>query len=420
MSIPGKVLYVVQPYFFAHNHIHRLKIDALRAAGIDAEVLSFIPPDLYRDHAVRYEDFQRRGLARAVPLRSANPGKQGRQILWYLLREVLRHRHVLAHVLRFDLAPFVRFRRLPWVGRRLGLVLEYEGDVSSEHEYVQLHNGAVSESRREEIGAECRRILAQETSLLQSVDGAVLISPEHVALWNDRLGRPLHAVAVPPLFENRFVFSSESRQRIRQELRLDDRFVLAYSGNVLCPWQRFGSACRLVSGLLGRGYPVHLLALVRGDDHELARTFIDRQGIAHATTLMWCPPDEVPGYLSAADFGLFLRKRHTMNIVTTSAKLGEYLACGLPLITTGNNAVYNGFIRDHEAGIFVDDSATIDANFEAGWNRLLTCSRDAVWRQHLSSKTHEFFLELHNPFRRYVGFIGDMLQGIGQGEHFHE
>ena len=44
--------------------------------------------------------------------------------------------------------------------------------------------------------------------------------------------------------------------------------------------------------------------------------------------------DEINGYLNASDIGIVLRDSHNMNRVVTSGKLLDYLACGLPIITT--------------------------------------------------------------------------------------
>ena len=46
------------------------------------------------------------------------------------------------------------------------------------------------------------------------------------------------------------------------------------------------------------------------------------------------PNNEMINYLSAADLGISLRDFHPMNSIVTSGKIIDYLACGLPVITT--------------------------------------------------------------------------------------
>jgi glycosyltransferase involved in cell wall biosynthesis len=108
-------------------------------------------------------------------------------------------------------------------------------------------------------------------------------------------------------------------------------------------------------------------------------------------------------YLSAADIALFLRHNHTMNQVVTSGKLGEYLAAGLPVVTTGANTdMLNNFIRLRRAGAFIPDSLQLSDENKQEISNLLQLSKSVHWRIDLSECSDRYFnLEL-NFFRGYL------------------
>jgi glycosyltransferase involved in cell wall biosynthesis len=105
-----------------------------------------------------------------------------------------------------------------------------------------------------------------------------------------------------------------------------------------------------------------------------------------------------------------------MNQIVTSAKLGEYLAAGLPVITTGANAeILNDFIRRREAGVFVADSLEVTTAFLQELEALLVRSRDNGWRERLSRAIREAFAGPKDPLQAYVRFmcsIAEQLTGL--------
>ena len=66
--------------------------------------------------------------------------------------------------------------------------------------------------------------------------------------------------------------------------------------------------------------------------------------------------NEVPGLLCAADVGLLLRSNHIINRVSCPTKAGEYLACGLPIITTPWAGHAPKLAKSFGVGISVDPS----------------------------------------------------------------
>ena len=250
-------------------------------------------------------------------------------------------------------------------------------------------------------------LTAIQTRQFNDIDGLVLMSEEHVKLWQQRAAKlPLTAV-VPSLQDPEPIeFSEIIRSARRKELGWGDKLVLIYTGNVISPWQRFPALCRFVGKLQQRIADVRLLALVRKDDMSLAKEVTCNEGIASISRVISVPSVAVASYLFAADFGLYLRHRHPMNMVVTSAKLGEYLACGLPVITTGANAeVLNSFIREVGAGVFLPDDLALTNDFYVQLAALQERMQNLSKRRTVGSAFADFFSGDLDPLVTYRKFI---------------
>jgi glycosyltransferase involved in cell wall biosynthesis len=66
-------------------------------------------------------------------------------------------------------------------------------------------------------------------------------------------------------------------------------------------------------------------------------------------------PAEVPAYLSAADAGLLFLLSAPSHSACSPIKNGEYLACGLPVVTSAGIGDYSELIRSQRVGVVVDE-----------------------------------------------------------------
>jgi glycosyltransferase involved in cell wall biosynthesis len=64
--------------------------------------------------------------------------------------------------------------------------------------------------------------------------------------------------------------------------------------------------------------------------------------------------DEMPGLLSAGDAGLSLVLSAPSKAAASPVKNGEYLACGLPVVTTPGIGDYSDMVRRRAVGVVVD------------------------------------------------------------------
>ena len=406
-----RIYHMVHPYFFAHHHFHRRKIEALREAGISASILAVVPESLYQEHRTRYEDILAAGFTKILHVPDIS--KTNRAVLLFLLKEALLNKGVLIHVLRTDPSPAIRLRQWPIIGRKLRYVLEYEGDMPFEFVYqsAYLENPRPPIEPPPELRLAYEHLLHIQEYHAQKADGLVLMSQEQIKLWEKRLQRPLRACWLPTLSESKKVyFDEQKRLEIRALMGISDRIAFIYTGNVICKWQRLDAMCKFVAQLAKRIPRLWFIMLVRMDDLELAMEAIVRYGLDNQSTVLNVTSNEILNYLSAADVALFLRHVHPMNQVVTSGKLGEYLAAGLPIITTGaNTEILNGFIRDMQAGVFLHDSLPVDEHLIKELNDLLERSNKTGWRAELSQNTAKRFGGSNDPFHAYVPFIREVL-----------
>jgi glycosyltransferase involved in cell wall biosynthesis len=154
-----------------------------------------------------------------------------------------------------------------------------------------------------------------------------------------------------------FVRDPQARARLRRELDLRG-WVLVYAGK-LSGWYLgdkvfdFAARARSVLGEL-------TLLVLTGDDQRWlahrARTEDLRCVIRQVRH------EEMPGWLSAADAGLSLRKNSPSQLACSPIKNGEYLACGLPVVTTSGAGDYGELVERRRVGVVLRslDDESID------------------------------------------------------------
>lgn len=164
-----------------------------------------------------------------------------------------------------------------------------------------------------------------------------------------------------------FNYDPQTRREVRCRLGLDDRLVLVYCGALDQTWQVADRLMAAFRDLHAADPRYHLLLVTPNVDLALRLTSelgIDGRDI----TVVSASHPEVPSYLMAADVGLLLRRRDSVNAVASPTKLAEYLMTGLPVAVsegigdTDSLLLSNGFgalIRD------IGDTAAIDAAVRA-------------------------------------------------------
>lgn len=156
--------------------------------------------------------------------------------------------------------------------------------------------------------------------------------------------------------ENRFSFDSSARSELRAALGLDEaNILLCYSGGTNA-WQRIGDIVSLLKQVCLADPQCKALFLTTSLE-EVSRRLKEEQFPAGQAFVLGAPHNEVHRYLSAADVGFIMRYDTTVNNVASPVKVGEYLACGLPVILTRGIGDYSDMLPAAGAGMLLDESA---------------------------------------------------------------
>lgn len=171
---------------------------------------------------------------------------------------------------------------------------------------------------------------------------------------------PDKIAVIPSLVDSRFFFfSPEIRKRKRKELGIERRIVFVYSGSTV-KWQLPEETISFFKKIKEIIPEAFLLFLTNNILH--ARKYFN--GInGEDYLLISVPYREVPDYLNAADIGILLRERNLVNRVASPMKFGEYLCCGLPVITTSGVGDTEEIIEQQGIGRLLDlKDVRIDKN----------------------------------------------------------
>ena len=131
-----------------------------------------------------------------------------------------------------------------------------------------------------------------------------------------------------------FNFNSQQARKTRELLGLaDEQILFVYSGG-LHKWQNVDKSLSYFDEF-HKYYPSSRFLLLTGQLIQ-ANELIDNS-FAHlreAVFIKSAPHSQVPDYLNASNVGFLIRDNVVMNAVAYPTKLAEYMACGLPVIST--------------------------------------------------------------------------------------
>lgn len=130
-----------------------------------------------------------------------------------------------------------------------------------------------------------------------------------------------------------FHIDNDLRYKKRRELGIsDDELLFVYSGSMHA-WQRIEDSIKIFTEYHSHNPKSKMLVLTAELDtlHEI----ITKNNWDDGSIISKCVPfAEVSAFLNACDVAFLLRHNHTMNAVASPTKLAEYMACGLPVITS--------------------------------------------------------------------------------------
>jgi len=249
--------------------------------------------------------------------------------LWWGMRRLksyLRENHIAA-VMPRSTNPAIMVNFLsPWL-RKHGIKILFDADGLPLQEREDFLG-------RNPTGTVLTWLKKQETTCLKNADKVLTRSEKSVDIHLNTLGssdRSRFQVVSNGRNPDFFAPDHTQRKRIREQMGMGEEDTLWIYAGTLGPEYELADMLSLFGEYRERHPGSQFLMLTRNLDFFHAHT---PQGMPPGVTVKKTSFQDIPGYLSAADLGISLRKPAKSLLGLAPVKLGEYLMMGLPVIST--------------------------------------------------------------------------------------
>jgi glycosyltransferase involved in cell wall biosynthesis len=150
----------------------------------------------------------------------------------------------------------------------------------------------------------------------------------------------------------RFKFSGSKDTKLEEKYNLKGKFVLIYIGS-LGTWYMLSEMLDFFK-VAKQNIPNAIFLILSHTEKNAIREEVYKKGIREQDVIITeALPDEIPGYLSVADAGIFFIKPVFSKEACSPVKLGEYLALGLPVVINSKIGVTEELIKSTNTGVVV-------------------------------------------------------------------
>jgi glycosyltransferase involved in cell wall biosynthesis len=185
---------------------------------------------------------------------------------------------------------------------------------------------------------------------LRRADGFVVLT-ERVRdhLWGDAVPERTHVIPCCADFDRLAPGSLDARA----ELGVGERPLMVYVGKLTGVYMDREMADFFA--VARRRQPDLVFEVLTQSPADSILDELQRAGIPEdAYRITSVPPDEVGGYLAAADFAICFCHPKPSLIASSPTKVGEYLAAGLPVASGPDVGDTDAILRRDDAGVIVD------------------------------------------------------------------
>lgn len=243
-----------------------------------------------------------------------------------------------------------------------------------------------------------------ERRFFNAADGVVTLTDaiwEIIKDWDGLRHRAVAHETIPCCADlARFHFDRAERRRVRNELGLEESFVVVYSGS-LGGWYLNEEMADFFAALAAERRDAHAMWLTPSD-HDQVRSLMRARGIGEDKfTVRAARPAEVSAYLSAADAGLAFIKPCFSKLASSPTKTAEYLACGLPVVLNAGVGDSDTLVTREHVGALVENFSDEDYRRAARTIDAMLQDRDAT-RTHARAVAERLFDVHRTGLERYA------------------
>ncbi len=199
---------------------------------------------------------------------------------------------------------------------------------------------------------------AAERRLLEASDGFVVLTERAREVLfpgctdTDLRGRPIEVI--PCCVDSRRFQAAEGipRDEVRSELGVTGRRVIVYVG-ALGGWYMTTEMAEFFAEARRRDPSSFAMILSQSPPETLADA-LQRSGVSTADYLIrQVAPEMIPSYMKAADVALSFIKPCYSKLSSSPTKIAEYLACGLPVVSSAGIGDVDPVIEGDRVGVLV-------------------------------------------------------------------
>lgn len=194
-----------------------------------------------------------------------------------------------------------------------------------------------------------------EKKLLRASDGFVVLTEKarKILFPSDEERRPVEVIPCCVDAERFRAFDEESRDDLRRRLNLEGRRVIIYVGS-LGGLNLTDELVELMAVAYYKDASTFLMVLTQSPPEMLVRQ-LDSLGLSESDYLVRkVAPEDAPRYLKTADFAVAPIKPCYAKISSSPTKIAEYLASGLPVITSAGIGDLDDVIAEDRVGVILN------------------------------------------------------------------
>jgi glycosyltransferase involved in cell wall biosynthesis len=200
------------------------------------------------------------------------------------------------------------------------------------------------------------------SAVMESIEKYVYLNADHLFCVSNTF-REIIAKAIEPqkreisvipccIEVERFLYNVDLRNKIRAELGVSNNFALLYSGS-MDAWQLFPETARIFS--IFKKIIKNSIFIIFTKESEKAQMLLLELGIAREDYILRSiPHNNINRYLLSGDLGMLIREDNLVNKVAFPVKFSEYVACGVPVLSSIRSDVIE-LIEDHDLGFKLSD-----------------------------------------------------------------
>jgi glycosyltransferase involved in cell wall biosynthesis len=199
---------------------------------------------------------------------------------------------------------------------------------------------------------------AAERRLLRVSDGFVVLTERAREILfpgctdTDSRGRPIEVIPCCVDSQRFQKAGGPTRDALRASLGLDGRRVIVYVGNL--GWWYMTEQMADFLAEARRQDPSSLALVMTQSPFERIEGPLRQRGLSDEDfRILRVSPEEVPAYLRAADVALSFVKPCYSKLSSSPTKFAEYLACGLPVVSSAEIGDLDAIVEGDRVGVLV-------------------------------------------------------------------